>query len=73
MLLQLNPEISVMTPKGEGFAFLVFDYGLHLNTVWAVSLCDTGEIIHVSSEELRRMGNEMYAMPDPKPFGRCVK
>ena len=63
---QLDPEIFVMTPKGMASGFLIIDYGIHLNTVWLVSVCATGEILHVDSSDLKRMGNAMLDIPDPE-------
>lgn len=65
MILQLNPPIHVSTPKGEGLTLLIFDYGPTVNSIWGVQLCATGAFIHVDSSEIRIMGNEMYAIPDP--------
>jgi hypothetical protein len=67
-MLQLHPPIWVVTPKGEGFAIVLIDYGPHLNSVWLVHLFESGEVIHVDSAEIRVGGNEMYDIPDPKPF-----
>ena len=73
MMLQLNPPIWVLTPKGEGFALLIIDYGIHLNSVWVVSIFDTGEVTHIDSNEVKVMGNSMLNIPDPKPFkGRNI-
>jgi hypothetical protein len=68
MILQLNPPIWVLTPKGEGFALLIIDYGIHLNSVWVVTIFDTGEVTHIDSNEVKVMGNSMLNIPDPKPF-----
>lgn len=68
MMLQLNPPIWVLTPRGEGFALLVLDYGPHLNSVWVVHLFESGEVFHVDSAEVKVCGNEMYDIPQPKPF-----
>lgn len=65
--LQLNPPIRVHTPKGEGFARILLDYGPDLNTVWIVSLFNTGATFHVDSAEIRMGGNEMYDIPEPLP------
>jgi hypothetical protein len=63
----------VLTPKGEGFAVVLIDYGPHLNSVWVVHLFDNGDVVHVDSSEVRFGGNEMYDIPMPKPFkGRNI-
>ncbi|NBW22720.1 MAG: hypothetical protein EBR82_83725, partial [Caulobacteraceae bacterium] len=43
-MLQLNPEMWVMTPKGEGLAFLVTDYGMDHNKIFTVML-QSGDIL----------------------------
>ena len=35
---------------------------------WIVSLFETGETLHVDCAEIRMCGNEMYDIPQPKPF-----
>lgn len=69
MMLQLNPPIHVMTPKGEGDALLIIDYNCHVNTVWVVWQFDDGSVIHVDSSDIRVMGNAMYGIPDPPEQG----
>lgn len=65
---QCEPPIWVLTPKGEGFTHFLFDYGIHLNSIWVVALFDTGEVIHFDSAEIRVMGNEMLNIPHPQPI-----
>lgn len=67
-LLQLNPPISVLTPLGEGWAILVIDYDVNLNTVWVVSLWDSGELKHFDCNEVKMCGNPMYDIDEPTPF-----
>ena len=69
-LLQLNPPLWCLTPKGEGFAIVLIDYGPMLNSVWIVHLLETGDVIHVDSTEVRLGGNEMWNIDPPKPFER---
>jgi hypothetical protein len=44
MITQLNPPIPLDTPKGEGLALLVIDYGAEHNILWTVAINETGEI-----------------------------
>lgn len=44
MILQLNPPIPVITPKGKGLAILLLDYGVEYNLMWTVAIDETGEI-----------------------------
>jgi len=36
MILQLDPPIPMITPKGHGIAFLLLDYGAEFNLIWVV-------------------------------------
>ena len=67
-MLQLNPPLWVLTPKGEGFAVVLIDYGPALNSVWVVHLIENGDVVHVDSSEVRMGGNEMWNIKPPKEF-----
>lgn len=56
MILQLNPPIPVITPKGKGFAHLVIDYGPEYNLLWTVFL-DNGECWTYDNKEIRSQEN----------------
>ena len=71
-LLQLNPPLWCLTPKGEGFAIVLIDYGPMLNSIWIVHLLETGDVIHVDSTEVRMGGNEMWDIKPPKEFDKRV-
>ena len=57
MLTQLNPSLPLDTPKGEGYAVAVIDYGLEHSLLWVVALNDTGEIWCVPNSEARMQKN----------------
>lgn len=57
-MLQLNPSIPVNTPKGDGEAILVIDYGIDVNTVWCVRF-EGGKILHFYSDDIKIYGNPM--------------
>jgi hypothetical protein len=44
MIIQLNPPIPLQTPKGNGLAWLVLDYGAEHHLLWTVAIDATGEI-----------------------------
>jgi hypothetical protein len=44
MILQLNPAIPLSTPKGDGMAWALIDYGAEFNLMWVVAIDETGEI-----------------------------
>ena len=51
MLLQLNPPIPLVTPKGKGFAHLVVDYGQEHDLIWTVFIDETGECWSFRNQE----------------------
>jgi len=57
MILQLNPPIPVITPKGKGFAHLVIDYGPEHNLLWTVFIDKTGECWTYENKEIRSQEN----------------
>jgi len=44
MILQLNPTIPVKSPKGDGYALFLIDYGTEHDLYWVVALNDNCEI-----------------------------
>ena len=64
MMLQLNPEIWMMTPRGEGLAFLVTDYGLDHNKIFTVLLND-GMILDFCLRDCRRCENPSFGIKAP--------
>lgn len=57
MIVQLNPSIPMLTPKGEGLAWLVTDYGIEHNLQWTVAINATGEIWNFSNQDVRATKN----------------
>lgn len=43
MLLQLDPPLPVITPKGKALAHLVIDYGAEHDLIWVTFQDDSGE------------------------------
>lgn len=43
-MMQLNPPLPLNTPKGEGFAHILIDYGPESDLYWTVLITATGEI-----------------------------
>jgi len=69
----IKSPINVFTPKGEGFARLVIDYGPDINTIWVVDLFSTRECIHVDSHEIYFGANPMWNLQEPNiPSERTV-
>lgn len=44
MIVQLNPTIPVVTPKGKGYALFVQDMGQEHHLYWTVALDANGQI-----------------------------
>jgi hypothetical protein len=57
MITQLNPPIPLSTPKGDGYALLVIDYGQEHHLLWTVAIDATGEIWTFANPEVRAQKN----------------
>ena len=64
MIQQLDPPIPVDTPLGSGFALVLIDYGMNLNTCWIVALRHSRIIKHFTSEQLKLSANYTYDVKD---------
>lgn len=53
MILQLNPPIPVITPRGKGFAHLVIDYSQEHDLLWVVFIDITGECWTYSNKDIK--------------------
>lgn len=56
-IIQLNPAIPLNTPKGEGIAHLVIDYGIENDLYWVVFIHDSHECWTFSNKEIRACKN----------------
>jgi hypothetical protein len=56
-MLQLNPPLPMNTPKGEGFAHILIDYGPESDLYWTVLITETGEIWTFSNRQVRASKN----------------
>lgn len=56
-LLQLNPPISLMTPKGESICHFLIDYGMEENLYWVCFITETAECWTFSNTEIRACKN----------------
>lgn len=57
MLLQLNPPLPVITPRGPGLAHVLIDYGPEHNLCWTVFLDGNGECWTFGNPEIRAQKN----------------
>jgi len=64
-MLQLNPPLPLNTPKGEGFAHFLIDYGPESDLYWTVFITETGEIWTFSNREVRASKNITLGRTSP--------
>jgi hypothetical protein len=62
-MMQLNPSIPVSTPVGNGYAFMVIDYGEDHHLLWTVAIDQTGEIWTYSNPHVRVRPNVTMDAP----------
>lgn len=70
---QLNPPIPLNTPKGEGFAHLVIDYGPESDLYWTVLIIETGEIWTYPNKYVRASKNITLGRTEPTMPPRDVR
>lgn len=56
-MLQLNPPLPMLTPKGEGYAHILIDYGPESDLYWTVFITATGEVWTFSNHDVRASKN----------------
>jgi hypothetical protein len=56
-LLQLEPSLPLITPKGRGRAVVLIDYGIEENLLWVVFLDETGECWTFPNKDIRAEAN----------------
>ena len=64
-MLQLNPPLPMNTPKGEGFAHFLIDYGPESDLYWTVFITETGEIWTFSNKDVRASKNITLGRTSP--------
>lgn len=64
-MLQLDPPIPMTTPKGEGFAHILLDYGPESDLYWTVLLTQSGEIWTYANRHVRAAKNITLGRTDP--------
>ncbi len=56
-MLQLNPPIPVICPKGQGLAYLVIDYGVDYDLMWVIAIDETGEFWTYPNPKVKAIKN----------------
>lgn len=62
-VLQLNPQIKVLTPLGFGWAYFLIDYGQDTNPIFVVRLDVDGQVKSFESNSIKIEGNPMFGLP----------
>ena len=57
MLLQLEPCIPVVTPKGKAMATVLIDYGIEHDLLWVCFQDDTHECWTWSNKDIKAQAN----------------
>lgn len=57
MILQLNPPLPMVTPKGKGLAHFLIDYGPEHHLMWVCFLDDSGECWTFENPQVRIQWN----------------
>jgi hypothetical protein len=57
MITQLNPPLPLHTPKGDGLAHFVIDYGPETDLLWVVFMDKDGACWSVPNPEIRMQTN----------------
>lgn len=65
MMTRIDPPIPLVTPKGEGWAHFVGDYGIECSLYWVVFL-DNGQIWRLPNEQVRAGKNITAERPQPE-------
>jgi len=56
-MMQLNPPLPLVTPKGKAMAHFVIDYGMEHNLLWVCFQDDTGECWTWQNSHIRLQPN----------------
>jgi hypothetical protein len=57
LILQLDPPLPLVTPKGNGLAHFLIDYGPEEHLMWTVALDDGGECWTFPNPQIRFAAN----------------
>lgn len=68
-MIQLNPTIPVMTPKGSGWAFFLIDRSQEHDLEWVVFLDNGGYCWTFRNSDFRIQKNLTLSRDQISPFG----
>jgi hypothetical protein len=66
--LQLNPPLFVVTPRGDGIARILLDYGPDTNPMFIVELNESRDILTFDMLDCKGSGNSAWGLSHPEPF-----
>ena len=66
MITQLNPPLPLHTPKGDGLAHFVIDYGPESDLLWVVFMDKDGACWSVPNPEVRMKFNWSVGRRPPR-------
>lgn len=69
MILQLEPPIPLLTPKGPALAVVLLDYGAEHHLMWVCIQDETGEIWTWPNTKVRGTANPTMGRPMVQPPG----
>jgi len=71
-VIQLNPQIPLITPKGNGWAFFMIDRSQEHDLEWIVFLDSTGECWTFKNSDIRIQKNYTLHRNTPSEFNVCT-
>ena len=57
IIFETQNRIEVVTPKGEGFIWLVTEYGTETDTIYTIILKESGEMWQMTHKDLKVKNN----------------
>ena len=72
MILQLNPQIPILTPKGKAQAFAIVDYSEEHDLMFCCFLDEGGACWTFKNSEIRGFPNATMGRTGEKPLGEFV-
>ena len=72
-MIQLNPQIPVLTPKGKGWAFFLIDRSQEHDLEWVVFLDDGGYCWTFQNSDIRLQKNLTFARKNIVGFGSFIE
>jgi hypothetical protein len=68
MIIQLNPALPVLTPKGEAYAHFLIDYGMEEHLLWVCFINETGECWTFRNKDIRIQKNYTLSRTNTSQF-----